>query len=421
VGALSLIVAGCDSKPKAEPSASAEPAAAPAVDAKADADAEREGGLAAMVDEARSAEASPGEAAEAEGGVGEVAADAIAAAGIVPGSGMGALPLGPLATVGTVDIPMSAFREIYDLKVAKYAERGRKIPSTADRRYRKSIAERLIYHELLAQEAKRLGVDYDPAALAEREAQQRLGIRDWAKHLARRGETEASLRAMVVAELREKAILEKLGELTVSASEIDTDYEKIKENWRSDETRVRASHILVPIGPTPPPMGAPKPSAADEAKWTAEAEKTAREIHTEVTRPGADFAAVARARSTGPSATKGGDIGIFTRDRMAKEFSDVAFKLEVGRIAKPVKTKFGFHIIKLTGKWPPGVLPKSALEDQIRDRLGQRKLHAARRGLKERLMRDGKVVDNMTPTLGPEPKRRRARAEPDEGKAEPGG
>ena len=302
----------------------------------------------------------------------------------------------------------------------KYADRGRDIPASADRRYRKSIAERLIYHEVLAQEAEKLGVKYDEAALKEREEQQKRGIRDWDKHLERRGETETSLREMYIAELREKAILDKQGKLEVTPAEIEEDYQKIKGNWKSDQPRVRASHLLIPIGPqkvdadphADPEKAAPTPvpegTDEEKAKWEAEAKAKAEELYKAVTAPGADFSGVAKEKSTGPSAAKGGDIGIFTADRMAEEFSEVAFKMNVGDISKPVKTKFGYHIIKLTGKWPAGELPKEALEDQIVSRLEQRKLHQGRRELKEELLAKNTIVDNIAATLGPEPERKTA-------------
>ena len=327
------------------------------------------------------------------------------------GSTLGPIPSGPIAVVNGTEIPNEQFKEIYELKVKKYTDRGREIPTSADRRYRKSIAERLIWHEVLRQEGEKLGVEYDKDALAEREAQQRRGIRDWDKHLSRRGETEESLRAMYVAELLEKAILDKLGKLEVKPDEIDADYEKIKGNWASDKPRVRASHILIPIGPRqerPKPGEKPaEPTDEEKAKWEEEAKKKADELYAQATAEGADFEALAREHSTGPSAGKGGDIGIFTADRMAEEFSEVAFKLDPGDISKPVKTKFGYHIIKLTGKWPPGELPKEALEDQIINRLEQRKLHQGRRELKEELMAKYEIKDNIKPTLGPEPERRR--------------
>jgi len=329
---------------------------------------------------------------------------------------LGAIPSGPIAKVGDVEIPSAAFREIYDLKVKKYADRAREIPYSADRRYRKSIAERLIFHEILRQEANALGVELDEAALKEREEEQKRGIRDWEKHLERRGETDESLREMYAAELRERAILTKLGKLEVTEEEIQADYEKIKGNWKSDKPRVRASHILIPIGPEG--AGAhhghekeePAPSEQEKAKWEAEAKAKADALYKEVTAEGADFAKIAEAGSTGPSAAKGGDIGIFTADRMAEEFSEVAFKMNVGEISKPVKTKFGYHIIKVVGKWPEGELPREALEDQIVSRLQQRKLHQGRRELKEQLTTKYKVVDNIAPTLGPEPARPKPRS-----------
>jgi parvulin-like peptidyl-prolyl isomerase len=324
---------------------------------------------------------------------------------------LGPIPTGPVAKIGTVEIPNAAFREIYDLKVKKYADRGREIPPSADRRYRKSIVERLIYHEVLAQEAKALGVDYDPAELAERDEQQKRGIREWDKHLERRGETETSLREMVIAELREKTILEKLGKLTVSPAEITEDYDKIKGNWKSDKPRVKAAHILVPIGPkTDPAAVAPgekptEPTPEERKKQEDEALAKAKEIHAKVTAPGADFAKIAAEHSDGPSKAKGGDIGIFTPDRMAEEFSAAAFDLEPGQVSEPVKTKFGYHIIQVSGKWPAGELPQAALEDDIKERLRQRKLHQGRRELKDELLAKYTIVDNIAPTLGPEPKR----------------
>ena len=310
-----------------------------------------------------------------------------------------------LAMVGDVEIPYTAFSAIYDLKVAKYTARGREIPDSAARRYRKSIAERLIYHEVLAQEAAAAGVEFDAAALEKREAQQRRGIRDWDKHLERRGETEASLRAMYVSELREVALLEARGALALTPEEVAADYALIRINWRSDKPRVRASHILVPLHANLGPDSTPAQRRAAEA----EAKKKAWALHAEVTKPGADFAEVARRESTGPSADKGGDIGIFTADRMAEEFSKAAFRLKPGTVSTPVRTKFGYHLIVVTGKWPPGDLPLQALEPQIRERLRQRKLHHGRRTLKEELLQKYEILDHMTPTLGPEPQRPKRR------------
>lgn len=321
--------------------------------------------------------------------------------------GLPALP-DPIATVGNIALPLSQFREIYDLKVKKYTERDREIPPSADRRYRKSITERLVYNEILRQEAKARGVEVDRVKLAEREAQQKQGIKDWDKHLQRRGETEQSLRDMYVAELLEQQLLEADGKLTVSQAEVDEEYEKIRPNYKSDGERIHASHILIPIGPQPtaPPMGEkpPEPPPEEKEKSRREALAKAEELYKKATAPGADFEQLAKENSVGPSADKGGDLGIFTKDRMVEEFSVVAFKLKPGEISKPVETKFGIHIIKVIAKYPPGDLPKEALADQIKERLSQRKLHQGRRDLKEALLAKYKVKNVMEEVLGPDPR-----------------
>ena len=61
---------------------------------------------------------------------------------------------------------------------------------------------------------------------------------------------------------------------------------------------------------------------------------------------GKKFGAAAKEISTCPSAKKEGDLGYFTKGMMVKEFEDVAFKLEVGQVSDPVRTQFGYHLIK---------------------------------------------------------------------------
>ena len=105
---------------------------------------------------------------------------------------------------------------------------------------------------------------------------------------------------------------------------------------------IRASHILV--------------ETEDEAKAIIE------ELDA-----GADFAALAAERSTGPSGPNGGDLGFFGPGRMVPAFDEAARALDVGAVtAEPVETQFGFHVIKVTDKRTATPPPFEAVRDQIR-------------------------------------------------------
>jgi peptidyl-prolyl cis-trans isomerase C len=93
----------------------------------------------------------------------------------------------------------------------------------------------------------------------------------------------------------------------------------------TSEQEVHARHILV--------------ATEDEAKT----------IEDEL-KKGADFAELAKKKSKDPGASDGGDLGFFTKDQMVPEFSAVAFSLEPGKISDPVKSQFGWHVIKVEEK-----------------------------------------------------------------------
>ena len=78
-------------------------------------------------------------------------------------------------------------------------------------------------------------------------------------------------------------------------------------------------------------------------------EKEARDILNEL-KNGANFEKMAQMKSLCPSGKKGGDLGWFGRGMMVREFEKAAFELEKGQMSGPVKTEFGWHIIKVLDK-----------------------------------------------------------------------
>lgn len=65
---------------------------------------------------------------------------------------------------------------------------------------------------------------------------------------------------------------------------------------------------------------------------------------------GADFAALAREHSQCPSGQQGGELGEFSPGQMVKEFDDVVFQEEVGKVHGPIQTQFGYHLVEITSR-----------------------------------------------------------------------
>jgi peptidyl-prolyl cis-trans isomerase C len=87
---------------------------------------------------------------------------------------------------------------------------------------------------------------------------------------------------------------------------------------------------------------------------------------------GADFADLASRRSTGPSRDRGGDLGFFTRDQMVPEFADAAFALRPGEYSrKPVRSEFGWHVIKVEDRRRAPVPSFEESEDSLRQQVSQ--------------------------------------------------
>lgn len=102
-----------------------------------------------------------------------------------------------------------------------------------------------------------------------------------------------------------------------------------------------------------------------------EEEKTAKKIAKEINEK-SDFSEFAKKYSIGPTGENGGDLGFFTLDMMVKPFSDAVKILEIGAVSGPVKSNFGWHIIKLIDKKQKEKPSFEALKDSLRAELSQK-------------------------------------------------
>jgi hypothetical protein len=147
------------------------------------------------------------------------------------------MPIAPreglLATVRGVELDRRTYDELYALKQALH------LPRKAAVRHRQKLVKRLVYEEMLRQEAAEVGVVVDPAQLEAEIATQKDGVADWSQHLRRRGETEASMRMRLRGELLEVAILDKQGKLAVSEAEVQAELEAIEGLPRATEALAR--------------------------------------------------------------------------------------------------------------------------------------------------------------------------------------
>jgi parvulin-like peptidyl-prolyl isomerase len=120
---------------------------------------------------------------------------------------------------------------------------------------------------------------------------------------------------------------------------------KYYDEHKSDYLQVKARHILIRAKGSTVPLKKDAKELTDE-----EALAKAKEIRQKLV-DGADFATLAKAESDDAgSGANGGDLGTFGHGRMVPAFDEVAFKLPVGEISQPVKSQFGYHIIKVESR-----------------------------------------------------------------------
>jgi peptidyl-prolyl cis-trans isomerase C len=155
--------------------------------------------------------------------------------------------------------------------------------------------------------------------------------------------------SLLVSYATEKAI----SAVTISDREVEEYYNANSERFMGEEA-VSASHILV------------------------ETEEEAREIYGRIASGESTFEEEALAHSTCPSKANGGNLGEFGRGQMVPEFDKAVFEMEVGEItSEPVKTQFGYHLIKLNEKKDAAVTPLEEIREELKNVLLDEKKHQA--------------------------------------------
>lgn len=219
------------------------------------------------------------------------------------------------------------------------AAQGDKIPEQYKEYARKQIsnqlAEAFVVKNVLLKMAKEKGYSVTDEELKEHEAEFMKSIADAPdapKTFEEAIEKNPLGREKAVAEFRNGAIISKMIKAEVT--------DKIVEDYDA-----RAREIIKRIEDSNAKNAGDFEAALTKINGfkatldaTPDAEKTAK------------FAELAKENSDCPSASKGGDLGDFTRGQMVPEFEKVAFEQEVGKISDPVKTRFGYHLILTTAK-----------------------------------------------------------------------
>ena len=155
--------------------------------------------------------------------------------------------------------------------------------------------------------------------------------------------------SLLVSYATEKA----LTSVTISDREVEDYYNANSERFMGEEA-VSASHILVAT------------------------EEEAREIYGRIAKGESTFEEEALAHSTCPSKANGGNLGEFGRGQMVPEFDKAVFEMEVGEItSEPVKTQFGYHLIKLNEKKEAAITPLAEIQNELKMALLDEKKHQA--------------------------------------------
>ena len=258
-------------------------------------------------------------------------------------------------------------------ELARLAASEPDVRARAEQRQRvlKQTLETLIGEKLMEEDIKALGLtasDQEVQAALE-DVRQKNNISDmlqFERMLSAEGLSLKTYREMLGKQIAQMKLMQMKVSQKVKVTEEDlkaayTQYARLQ----GEDTEVKARHILVQVAPDAP---------ADKVEA---ARKKAQALAEEARKPGVDFAELARARSEGSSRDEGGDLGYFRRGVMVPAFERAAFTLKVGEVSEPVRTSFGWHVLKVEERRAVDVPPYEQMKDELEARLRQEKMEKA--------------------------------------------
>ncbi len=233
------------------------------------------------------------------------------------------------ATVVTVNGKNITDTEVQEVLMQGTQGRYNQLPPEKQKELAQRVIDGLISQELVYADAKKMGV------LKSTEYKQELE-----KILER-------VKVQLASKVWEKRQFEKV---KVSEKEVKNYFNTHPEEF-SEKSKVRASHILLKT----------EKEAKDITKKLSSLKGAALN---------AKFIELAKAKSTGPSGPKGGDLGFFGQGQMVPAFNDAVFSMKKGDLTKtPVKTQFGYHVILVTDKQDAKNLPFKEVKGFIEQKL----------------------------------------------------
>lgn len=320
----------------------------------------------------------------------------------------------PVATVDGTKISKEELEKMF--KEALNANRVNPASLTADQKmmaYRQ-ILDGMIMEKLIEKKAEGIQVsDADVNEEVEKIKKQFPSPEVFNAKLKETGETMDQFTANLKRSMRQTNWIKSQikGKDDVTDAEAEKFY---KENIKQFENpdMVKASHILFMVPPAPPEVitkdkeaMAKAAKAKEENAKIAKAKEEAAKAAIARANKGEDFSKLAAELSEEPGAKqRGGDLGFFSKEQMVPEFATAAFSQQVGTVSQaPIKTKYGYHVIKVTDKKAAGTIPFAEAKQNIIAYLQNQKRRTAVKAIMQQLRQTAKVENTLPMPTAPMP------------------